>query len=114
MKKYIQFENRGIIGYVEGDIFYSERDSRLHYFRNFMGWGQSVPILAHLQSLNVNSIVFKVDKWKTIKTKLMNFYYFGKKYTDTSAGKEDVQLILIDKYWAEEGTFIETQDKLIK
>lgn len=98
MKTLIRYGSRGVIGWVEGEIFYANRDSKAHFFRNFGGWGISIPVLAILNEKGVKEICLILDCWKQISTELMNFYNYGQKYWDTP---EDPQLVLNQCYFSE-------------
>lgn len=64
-------------------------------------------ILAHLQAEDVEYVALIIDGYDIWKAKVLDFYNYGKKYTDTSKNDEDLQLILHEKYWKKDKYFRE-------
>jgi len=97
-KTYIRYPGRGIVGWIEENVFYSHVNGA-NFFRNFGGWGKSIPILARLNDMGVEKVVLIIDRDTPISTPLMNFFEHGEKYFDTP---DDPQLILAQSFWARE------------
>lgn len=58
------FIKRSYIGYIDSEkgMFITYRDSKLHYFRKFNGYGISINALDVLEKENVEDMIFVIDK----------------------------------------------------
>ncbi len=101
MKTNIRFKDRGIIGWVEKGMFFSNRDSRKHYFRKYEGYGISEDILDFLIDSKITQICLIIDNRTLLSCGPEQFLVNAIYYTDMSLGKPDKQLILPLKCWSE-------------
>jgi len=87
-----------IRGYVEGDTYYTTRHHQ-HYFVRYRGFGISAKIAKRLSELkisNVSIIYHTKESGRRIdyNAQLDKFIRRGRRYTDQSTGKPDLQYIL--------------------
>jgi len=107
MKINLNLKGKGIIGWIEGGVFYSSRNTTDHYFRKFAGYGISKSVINALESHEIHSIVLIIDHSRNLITDLDTLVLKGEIWKDG----EDTQVILPEKFW-KSGIVVEKQSKL--
>ncbi len=110
MKEWIRISKKRK-GYIKNGVYFSNRKLLEHFFYKWRGFGCSVVILAELQKRNIDKIILILDNNRKISASVLDFYKYGKKFTD---GRNDNQLILPLHYFKEAGLIEDTQSKLFK
>jgi len=82
------------IGYIDGERYVTDRDTKKHWFRKYSGWAISKGVLDALKSRLINTIIIRVKNSKTLYLTTREQYEIWGTIIPAKMSKEDTQVVL--------------------